>query len=112
MTLEESLRQIEQWYLLPSPHAVKRFIRQNPALATLLVEAIEPLYQFFGPTPRVSLRVVSDPEVEDYTELFAYIHVSFPPEEARRRLHQMDESWFLDRLERAAGKFNFNLEFA
>ena len=100
MVLEESLRQIEQWYRLPAPEAVRRFIRQHVALASLLVEAIDPLTQFFGPAPRVSLRLVSDPEVEDWDELFAYIQVSISPEEALERLHQLDEEWFLDRIDR------------
>ena len=111
MVLEESLHQIEQWYRLPAPESVRRFIRQHVALASLLVEAIDPLTQFFGPAPRVSLRLVSDPEVEDWDELFAYIQVSVSPEEALERLRKLDEEWFLDRLDRAAGQFNFNLEF-
>ena len=111
MALEEALRQIEQWYLLPSPEPVRSFIRRNPSLAALLIEAIAPLYEFFGPAPHVSVRVVPDPEVENYDQLLAYVRVALPAEEARRRLHQLDEVWFLDQLDRAAGKFNFNLEF-
>lgn len=111
MALEESLRQIEQWYFLPDPAEVKRFIRQRPALAPLLVEAIAVLYKYFGPGPYVRLRVVTDPEAEDCEELFAYIRVALPPDEALERLNRLDDEWFLDQLGRANGKFNFNLEF-
>jgi len=59
----------------------------------------------------VVLEVVSDPEVEDMDELFAYILTSFPVDEALARLAKLDEEWFLDQLDQVGGRFNFNLEF-
>ncbi len=112
IALEEALRQVEDWYLLPEPEPVRMFLRRHPSLATLLVEALDWLYRLFGPTPQVSLRVVTDPEVEDFDQLFACIHATRPVEEARRQLRQLDREWFLDQFDRAAGVFNFILEFS
>jgi len=50
--------------------------------------------------------------VEGAKELFAYIRTSLPVDEALSRLDKFDEEWFLDQLDRAGGRFNFNLEFA
>lgn len=110
--LEMALRQIEDWYAVLKPQAVRKFIRRHPSLADLLIEAYAPLADFFGPNPQVLLLVVSDPEEAGLDELVGSIRTPLEPDEALERLDAFDEYWFLDQLNRANGKLNFNLDFA
>ena len=105
------LCQIEEIYSLRDPTSVRRFLHTYPQLVEVLLDAHVYLQKYFGPDPQVILEVVSDPEVEGMDELFAYILTSLPVDEALARLDRLDEEWFLDQLDRVAGRFNFNLEF-
>jgi hypothetical protein len=67
--------------------------------------------EHFGSGIPVVLEVVSDPEVEGWDQLFAYILTSLPVREALAQLNKLDKEWFLDQLDRVDGLFNFNLEF-
>lgn len=107
----DHLGQIEDLYSLRNAAAVRRFLHAYPRLIEVLLEAHGYLQKYFGPDPQVTLEVVSDPEVEDMDELFAYILTSLPVDEALARLNRLDEEWFLDQLDRVNGRFNFNLEF-
>jgi len=90
--------------------AVRHFLYAHPQLVEVLLDAHVYLQKHFGPDPQVILEVVSDPEVEDMDELFAYILTSLPVDEALARLNRLDEEWFLDQLDRVGGRLNFNLE--
>jgi hypothetical protein len=97
-------------YLLRNATAVHRFLQAYPRLIDVLREAQLHLAKHFGPDPQVALEVVSDPEVDDSKQLFAYICTSLPVDAALAQLDLLDEEWFLDQLERVNGLFNFNLE--
>ena len=86
-------------------------LEKYPFLVSLLLEAYVEVGNYF-PHSRVFLEVFDDPEVEGMDKLFAYIRTPLPVDEALARLDKLDEEWFLDQLDRAAGRFNFNLEFA
>jgi hypothetical protein len=106
------MHQLEEIYSFRHAAAVRRFLRAYPQLVEVLLGAHDYLQKYFGPDPQVTLQVVSDPEVEGVDELFAYILVSLPANEALAQLNRFDEEWFLDQLDRVGGRFNFNLEFA
>ncbi|MGQ9626068.1 MAG: hypothetical protein ACUVV0_04080 [Anaerolineae bacterium] len=107
----DDMRQLEEIYSFRNDAAVQRFLYSYPQLAKVLLEAHVYLKKHFGPEPQVTLEVVSDPEVEGWDELFAYILTSLPVDEALARLNRLDEEWFLDQLDRVDGLLNFNLEF-
>jgi len=104
-------RRLEEIYSFRDAAAVRRFLHTYPQIIDVLLEAHVYLQKYFGPDPQVVLEVVSDPEVEDMDELFAYILTSLPVDEALARLDKLDEEWFLDQLDRTNGLCNFNLEF-
>jgi len=104
-------RRLEEIYSFRDAEAVRRFLHAYPQLVEVLLEAHVYLQKYFGPDPRVTLEVVSDPEVEGMDELFAYIVTTLSVDEALARLDRLDEEWFLDQIDRVDGRFNFNLEF-
>lgn len=107
----DHLHQLEDIYSLHNTAAVRHFLYAYPQLVEVLLDAHVYLQKYFGTEPKVTLKVVSDPEVEGMDELFAYILTSLPVDEALARLNRLDEEWFLDQLDRVDGRFNFNLEF-
>jgi len=111
VTESARLRQLEGLYLLRGSVAVRHFLRANPQLVSILLEAHFHLQEHFGPNLQVALEVVSDPEATGQEQLFAYIRTSLPVDEALARLDRLDEGWFLGQLDQVDGLLNFNLEF-
>jgi hypothetical protein len=111
ITREAQLHQLEEIYSRRQLAAVRRFLRTHPQLVDILLEAYVYLQRHFGPDPQVVLEVVSDPEVEDWDELFAYILTSLPADQTLAQLDRFDQEWFLDQLDRTQGLLNFDVEF-
>jgi hypothetical protein len=108
---EAKLRQLEEIYVFPQAATVRPFLRTHPQLVEALLEAYVYLQEYFGPEPQMVLEVVSDPEVEGWDELFAYILTALPVDEALARLDRFDQEWFLDQFDWTDGLLNFDVEF-
>ena len=76
--LEVQLDQLEDVYLLRDSRAVKHFLRRNPELLPPLWDATTYIAEYFGDHALASLRVVTDPEVEGWENLFVVIRTSMP----------------------------------
>lgn len=108
---EAELQQLQEFYIFREPALIRQFLRTHEPLIEVLFEAWPHLHQYFGPDLQVALEVVSDPEVENWDELFAYILTPFSSDEALARLNRFDQDWFLDQLSQVDGKLNFDVEF-
>ncbi len=106
----QRLHALETSYRFRRAIAVRRFLQAYPHLVEFLHEARPYLKKHFGSELEVALEVVSDPEATDAKQLFAYIRTALPVDMALAQLDRLDEEWFLDRLDRVGGLFNFNLE--
>lgn len=104
------LHGIQAAYTLSHPAEVSRFLREHPSLAEIVWEAAHVLRRIFDPDVRLSLDFVRDPEAE-YEELFAFVHVAGPAEEALEKLRMFDEIWFLDQQDEVLGLFNVDVVF-
>jgi len=100
---------LEQWYTFREREKVLWFLEENPFLVSLLLDAYVEVENYF-PHSKVFLEVVSDPEVEGWDQLFAYIRTFLPVDQALAQLDKLDEEWFLDQLDQVDDLFNFNLE--
>jgi len=107
-----AIRWLESLYIFRKPEEVSQFLKANPFLVPLLLEAHGQIENYFGPHPTVALEVITDPEAMDDRELFAFICTSLPPDEALVRLDRLDEEWWLDAMDRAEGKFCIHVEFS
>lgn len=112
---EAKLRRLQGFYTLTNAEEVRRFLREHPDAANVMIEAQPHIERIFGPDTRVVLEVTFDPDSENLRaseELFGNIQTSRPVEEALDQLSKFDDEWFLAQLTRASGRLNFNLEFA
>jgi hypothetical protein len=58
------------------------------------------------------LEVVQEPDaMEASPELFLYVQTRLPVAEARAKLAELDEGWWLDALPRAEGRLSIALEY-
>jgi hypothetical protein len=103
--------EVENRYIVPDEGKVYAFLRDNPSLSVLLIEAYRVLDWLFGPDPQIELRVVTDPEAEEVEMLFAYIRTTLPVKRGLAKLHEFDRTWFLNKLGRTKGRLNFSLSF-
>lgn len=102
--------ELEEQYVFRDPQ-VRRFLQAYSHLTGFLLEAFPYLQKHFGPSPRVELEVIRDPEIGPQGELIAHILTPLSVDEAQARLDRLDDEWLLDELDRVDGLLNFNLEF-
>jgi len=106
------LEKLEAMYSLRDRAEVEHFLQTYPHLINVLLESYPHLLEHFGSDVKVALEVVSDPEVGDWRQLFAYILTPMPVREALDRLDRLDKEWFLDQLDRTDGLLTFDIELA
>ena len=104
---EQTLKALEQAYVLEDRSSVSAFIQRNRLLEFLL-EAREPLAAAFGQETVKKLTVVEDDEGR--VALLCLILVSGNLGEARRALDSFDENWWLARSGKHGGKLNFDFD--
>jgi len=93
---------------------VDRFLKLYPHIVQLLIEARPLLARHFGPETPIRLEVVVDPEsdAEDGdAQLFAFVETPLEPEEARPKLWQFKDQWWLERFRRSDGRLAFGLSY-
>ncbi len=98
-------------YGFREPAAVVAFLHDHAYLVPLLNEAADQIARHFGAETPVVLEVVVDREAEDQRELFALIQADLPFADAKRRLDDLDASWWLEALERARCNLTIDVEF-
>jgi len=111
MAAQEQDEWLARTYQLRGHEQLAAFLRKHPFLLDLLAEAPGQIGQHFGPEVQLALEVFSDPEAEDEEEAFILILTDLPPEQARSRLDQLDEEWWLDASQAAGGLLNIDVEY-
>ena len=92
-------------YQIEEPVAVAEFLRRHPFLPDLLSEARQQISAIFGTETPVELSLFDDPEWQGNPELCAQILTRLSAEEGLALQDRFDQSWWIDNLDRAQGKF-------
>ncbi len=91
---------------------VERFIRNNPQIVNLLIEAREPIHQAFGGgCYHLELGLFNDPEGTNEEDLYAFIRTRLGAADAYARLQEFNTISWLEALPRATCKLTFSLAF-
>jgi len=107
--LRRELTYLSKIYNLREPSRVLEFLRNNVSLIPLVVEAYGKIREYF-PQADAVLEVITDPE-EANEELVIFIRTNLPPDEAFKRLEQLDKDWWLDASYEAGEKLCIHVEF-
>jgi len=102
---------LQRLYHLRNATAIDAFLDLHPVLVDVLVQAYPHLERHFVVSAPIPLELVQDAEAADRATLFVYIPTTLLAAEARVRLYEFDDEWFLDQIERVGSLLNFNLEF-
>lgn len=90
---------------------VAAYLERHPWIASVLLDALDRIPEFFGDEAPVALEVFWDPEDAGHEALYALIQTGLPPDEALRQLKRFDEGWWLSALDRVRGDLTISLEF-
>lgn len=90
---------------------VKKFVEKHTFLIALLAEIPERVSNFFGSVKGLDLRLISDKEFKDSSELSIRILTNLKAKDAMDILDKFDEEWWLDNISRAKNRINVSLEF-
>lgn len=107
---ERLIERLERLYTFRDYVLVSRFLRENPFLLDLLLEAHDEIREYFASNLQVGLEVFTDPEAEDSRQLVALIRTDLPLQEEVDRLDAFYEGWWLDALPRAQYKLHIDLK--
>lgn len=108
-TLVERIASLADLYRFDDPAAVTDFLSRHDFLVDVLVEAREHISTHFGPDTPTVLEVFYDLDDEHGDpELFALIETTLPAEEALLHLDRLDETWWLDAVQR--GRFILQID--
>lgn len=91
---------IQRLYDLQDRPAIWQFLSGQHQVSQDLVDVHTYIVQHFGPEPQVTLRVITDPEYPDWTQLFGFIHTTQSFDSALDTLDAMRLQWFRDRPNR------------
>jgi hypothetical protein len=104
------INELSTLYEFKDGPVVESFLEENPSLGGLLFDANKIISEHFGPEVEMALEVVADPEALGDKQLFVLIRTEFPRKDARARLAQLDQAWWLYALPAAEGKMEIALE--
>jgi hypothetical protein len=98
-------------YQIEEPDAVAEFLDRRPFLSDLLMEAYNKIIEVFGKGTPVKLKLFHDPAYPGSSKLFAVISTSLSAEEAIKLEDKLDQTWWIQNLDRARCQFNITVEF-
>lgn len=103
------LRTLQQHYtILDDDRPIIELLKEEPALYTLLIEAIKPLQHAFGEKRIVQVRVQSSDE-DSILKVAVQLPADFR-DDPERALQSFDQEWWLNNCHRSDGALVFDYE--
>ena len=90
------LLSLERHYIFRNRSEVVEFAVNNSFLLQPLYEAYKQIRNYFGESAQAVLEVVADPEFFEDRELVIFIRTDLSPDEAFKKMEQMDDEWWLN----------------
>jgi hypothetical protein len=105
----EQLRSLYQYYtILSDDRTVMELLATEPALYSLLIEAVEPLRQAFGDKRLIYIRVLSSDE-DSVLKVTVRLPATFD-DNPEGTLQAFDQAWWLSNCHRSGGTLVFDYE--
>ncbi len=91
--------------------AVEGYLKENPSLRNLLIEAHNKIQEYFGSNTPVAFDVLKEPDAKGSGRLFVLILTTLRPKEAVSSLDALDKDWWLAALTKAEGKVTIDVDY-
>jgi hypothetical protein len=108
---EANLLELDDYYQIEDWDSIGKFLIKNKDLISFLKEAAREISKVFSNDTEIRLELIKDPEISDDIELFATILTDLSVEKALKKVNDIEDNWFLDKLELAQGRFNFDVSW-
>jgi hypothetical protein len=108
---EANLLELDDYYQIEDWDSIGKFLIKNKDLISFLKEAAREIRKVFSDDTEIRLELIKDPEISDDIELFATILTDLSVEKALKKVNDIEDNWFLDKLELAQGRFNFDVSW-
>ncbi|RLI75446.1 hypothetical protein DRP05_14820 [Archaeoglobales archaeon] len=93
------LMELEAKYTINDPIKTIKFLKENKDVFNILTtEAYDEIRKYF-PNEELILDVLTDPESDDQI-MVLYINTKLKPQEALKKLKELDENWWLGKASR------------
>lgn len=107
------LQQLERRYDVQQPEEIAAFLATEPDITRVLLNAIEPLEQFFGESAQRILTLEEDPEdVEPVPHLFVIIRSPRSNDEVVQALETFDSTWWFENAAFSGDRLTFDVRLA
>lgn len=108
--LAGQLRTLQKYYtILDSERVVIELLEEEPALFTLLVEAMRPLQKAFGEKRLLHIRVQYSDD-DSLLKVAVQLPANFGNDQAEQALRSFDKEWWLKNCHRSGGSLVFDYE--
>ncbi len=104
------IQYIEELYVFRNLDEVRSFLGKFPAVVPILADAYVKIGNYF-PSSQLFLEVFKAPELDDDEHLFILIATNFTPDEALKKLSELDDDWWLGAMYSVEGRVSINVEF-
>ena len=104
------LEKVQQAYRISDAPAIAAYFARYPAAPVLLLDARPEILRVFGPDAMPRLDLVTFSAYEP-AHLYVVIPTLLSPAEAHAKVGELDETWWLDNIQRAGVDITANVEF-
>lgn len=107
----EQINILAREYEIRNPSKVAEFLGENLFLLDLLKEIPHKLSKFFGRSVKLAVELVAEPEMPSSKEIFVIVLTKKDAKEARAKMDEFDQKWWLENIDKANCKLNVSLEY-
>jgi hypothetical protein len=104
------LNEIRKKYIIHNEEEVSDFLYKHQELFFIILEAEKQIRKHFL-NDRLSLKIITDPEIANWKNLMITIHTKLDVDQAFDRLKQLDNDWWLDIFSQVGNKLNIHIDF-
>lgn len=105
------ISRLRRVYSFRDERNVMSFLERNIFLAPLLLQASIKIRDYFDASSLAALDVSSDPDNNEYQELWVRIQTSLSPSDALSLLTRFDEEWWFQASSNSSNLLNVKLEY-
>ena len=107
----EQINVLAREYEIRNPTEVAAFLSRNKSLIDLLEEIPRKLRKFFGRNVKLAVELFAEPEMPASKEIFVLVITKKDAKEARAKMDEFDQKWWLENMDKADCKLNVSLEY-
>lgn len=104
------ITRLEPIYIFSNPTEIIKYLNENKHLIYFLLDANQKIQEIFN-KEKLELKIICDPEIENWRKLIINIHTQLDADEAFDKLKTLDDIWWLDVSPLVGNDLDINIDF-